>query len=425
MKTRFVNIILIIILLFPWDTLQASSPSSENNNFNAHSTLSCLDCHDRIKEDPGHPSFEESSSSCIECHDSFPEYPHNRQYAVDCLKCHSRHHQKISHDTHSGISCKVCHLHDIETEKKMKNGIPVWGFKPGVKGEYDPHLLTAGKDTICSRCHYKGNIMGASDHALPAKSIICMPCHAATISIGDISSLTAIIIFLTGIISIVFLWFAAGKSYRRNDRTKKIDFISLIGSLIFDVFFQQKLLKVSVMRWIIHGMIFIPFVIRFLWGIISLALSLFNPEWDVTWMMLDKNNPVTGMIFDITGLMILMAGCLMVIEKKKNKKLQNIRGLPKSNTLVNSLLGGMIITGFIVEGARIAMTGSPEGSQFAFIGYLISRILLNYHLNGVYAYLWHLHAVLTAVFIACLPFSRMFHIFTAPLSLLLSKVSKE
>jgi nitrate reductase gamma subunit len=252
-----------------------------------------------------------------------------------------------------------------------------------------------------------------------------MPCHAAALSIGDIPSAAAIIIFLAGIISMVFMWLASGKSHSKNDGLKLTDFISAVESLIFDGLFQRRLLKVSLKRWIIHEMIFFPFIIRFLWGIISLALSLLNPEWDITWMMLDKNNPVAGLIFDITGLFILMGGCLIVIEKKRDKKLQNIKDLPKSNILVNALLGGMIITGFIVEGARIAMTGSPEGSQFAFLGYLISRALLNYHLNGIYAYLWYLHAVLTAVFILCLPFSRMFHIFTAPLSLLLRGASKE
>jgi nitrate reductase gamma subunit len=108
----------------------------------------------------------------------------------------------------------------------------------------------------------------------------------------------------------------------------------------------------------------------------------------------------------------------MFIEKRKNKRIQNVKGLPDSKIPVSALLGGIIISGFIVEGARIAMTGSPEGSQFAFIGYGISLLMSGYHLNGLYAYLWYLHAIMTAIFIAILPFTGMFHVFTAPLSLL-------
>jgi len=153
-------------------------------------------------------------------------------------------------------------------------------------------------------------------------------------------------------------------------------------------------------------------------------LTIYEPEWNITWTMLNKNNPLTGFIFDITGFMILMGGCLMIIEKRREKRTRSIKDLPKSNIFINALLGGMIITGFIVEGARIAMTGSPEGSQFAFIGYIMSRALLKFHLNGVYSYLWYLHAVLSAAFIACLPFSRMFHVFVAPLSLFLKGASR-
>lgn len=426
MRTRFVNIILLIMLFFSWDAIQASSPSSENsNNSNAHSTLSCLDCHLQIKEDPDHPSFEESSASCLECHDSFSEFPHNSQYTVDCMNCHSLHHEKISHDAHSGISCRVCHLHDIKVKRKVKNGKPEWIYEPGVKGEYDPHRLSPEKENICSRCHYKGNSLGTSDHALPAKSIICMPCHSATFSIGDIPSAAAIIIFMIGIISIVFMWISAGKTHKKNEEFNFPDIIGVIEALVLDGFFQRKLFRVSIKRWIIHGMIFFPFVIRFLWGITALVSSLFNPEWNITWVILDKNNPVTGFIFDITGLMILMGGCLMVIDKRADKNLRDIRALPKSNVPFIALMASMIVSGFIVEGVRIAMTGSPEGSQFAIIGYLISRVLSDYHLNGLYAYLWYIHAVLTALFIACLPFSRMFHVFTAPLSLFLKGVSKE
>jgi glycopeptide antibiotics resistance protein len=86
---------------------------------------------------------------------------------------------------------------------------------------------------------------------------------------------------------------------------------------------------------------------------------------------------------------------------------------------------GIIISGFILEGARIAMTGAPLYSQYSFIGYLISRLMTGFHLNGIYAYLWYLHAVITCAFIALLPFSSMKHLFMAPLSLGIKAASKE
>ena len=404
---------------------QASLPAgSDNHSSSIHDSVSCLDCHSYIKEIPDHPLVEDSNVSCMGCHDISSAFTPGRRNKVKCLNCHSRHHEKIANDAHINVPCKACHLAGIKPVKEMENNLPVWLYEPMATGGYDPHRFISEKEKICSRCHYYGNNLSVSDNVLPAKSIICMPCHASTFSVGDIPSAAAIIIFLIGILSIVFMWFSAGKSYRKNEGFKITRFISIADALIFDILFQRRLLQISKKRWFIHEMIFLPFLFRFLWGIIALVFSLFKPEWNITWVMLDKNNPVTGLIFDITGIIILMGGVLMVFEKKRDKNIRSFKNLPKSNVLVNLLLGGMIITGFIVEGARIAMTGCPAGSEFSFVGFWISRFFSGYHLNGLFAYLWYLHAVITAAFIACLPFSRMFHIFTAPLSLLLRGEAK-
>jgi nitrate reductase gamma subunit len=82
------------------------------------------------------------------------------------------------------------------------------------------------------------------------------------------------------------------------------------------------------------------------------------------------------------------------------------------------LIGGVVIVGFVLEGMRIAMTGVSWGASWAFIGFPISRLFAGWTaLTGVYGYVWYLHAILTGAFAAYLPFSRMFHILVAPVSL--------
>ena len=76
-----------------------------------------------------------------------------------------------------------------------------------------------------------------------------------------------------------------------------------------------------------------------------------------------------------------------------------------------------MIVGFILEGMRIGMTGTPQGSQFAFLGYTISRLFGGADLTGIYGYIWYLHAIFTGAFVAYLPFSRMFHMIMAPVVL--------
>ena len=87
------------------------------------------------------------------------------------------------------------------------------------------------------------------------------------------------------------------------------------------------------------------------------------------------------------------------------------------------LLGGIMVVGFILEGMRMAMTGSPDGASWAFAGDLISRMLAGYELTGLYGYVWYLHAILTGAFVIYLPFSRMFHLIMAPVTLAINAAS--
>ena len=84
----------------------------------------------------------------------------------------------------------------------------------------------------------------------------------------------------------------------------------------------------------------------------------------------------------------------------------------------------MVVVGYILEGMRIAMTGWPAGSEFAFIGYIISLLLGGAKLNGIYAYFWYLHAIIWAAFVVYMPFSRMFHIVMAPINAAVNAVKK-
>ena len=71
------------------------------------------------------------------------------------------------------------------------------------------------------------------------------------------------------------------------------------------------------------------------------------------------------------------------------------------------------------------MTGTPEGSQYAFLGYAISRLFKDLNLTGIYGYVWYVHAILAGAVVAYLPFSRMFHMIMAPVSLALNAAARK
>jgi len=145
-----------------------------------------------------------------------------------------------------------------------------------------------------------------------------------------------------------------------------------------------------------------------------LLSSLWVPEKQLAWAMLDKNYPVGAFLFDLTGVLVIF-GVMLAMFRRVFRKSENLPGLPGHDWPASSLIGGIIIIGFILEGMRIAMTGSPEGAQYAFIGYGISRFFAGISdLANIYGYIWYCHAIFTGAFLAYLPFSRMLHIIMAP-----------
>jgi hypothetical protein len=130
--------------------------------------------------------------------------------------------------------------------------------------------------------------------------------------------------------------------------------------IIFDVFLQRRLFRQSARRWLIHSLIFWPFVFRFAWGMTALLMSLWDPGSSIPWTMLDRNYPLGAFLFDFSGLMIL-SGVILTFFRKMDGRSEDIGGFPRRDWPALSLLGGIVVIGFILEGIRIAMTGGPPG----------------------------------------------------------------
>jgi nitrate reductase gamma subunit len=121
----------------------------------------------------------------------------------------------------------------------------------------------------------------------------------------------------------------------------------------------------------------------------------------------------------------VMLGIVCAVARRIRRTSEQIpAGLPGSDRAAGGLLAGIVLAGFVLEAMRIAMTGTPSGSEFAFVGYGLSRFLAGVDLTGLYGYVWYGHAILTGAFVAYLPFSRMIHMITAPIALALNAGSE-
>ncbi|MGD9044709.1 MAG: hypothetical protein PVG06_13400, partial [Desulfobacterales bacterium] len=204
--------------------------------------------------------------ACNQCHQQAAAYKHSSQKLADCLECHPRHDEKLAHDAHIRVACEACHLQGAQAVRDIESQQVLWK-KNQLRGEPSKihRLVEFNDESFCRRCHYPDNTVGAAAMVLPAKSMLCMPCHAATLSLGDTTTILTLVLFLGGMVMTFSLIFSgagrqrrdidhSGKDFKTADRTRK--FAYGIKAILWDVFFQRRLFRQSQIRWFIHGLIF-------------------------------------------------------------------------------------------------------------------------------------------------------------------------
>ena len=162
----------------------------------------------------------------------------------------------MAHDAHSGVTCQACHLDGVAPLKDTETKAVRWEktTKPGMITTIHD-MPVSDDDTACVRCHFSGNQVGAASMILPPKSILCMPCHGATFSVGDTTTITTLLVFLVGVVLLSSLWLSGSvagadsagsieKIATLSTNTVKTVFsaksIQIIKALFFDVLLQKE-----------------------------------------------------------------------------------------------------------------------------------------------------------------------------------------
>jgi nitrate reductase gamma subunit len=374
-----------------------------------------------------------ANQSCTSCHPDGAAFHHQDQTERDCLDCHARHDELVAHDAHPNVACETCHLQGVTPFRDPVSRRILWKVPWNPGKPLLVHRMGTNEARIdCTRCHKKGNMVGASAMVLPAKSVICMPCHAATFSLGDTASVIALLIFLAGMVMAMAYWFTGALRGRKDtdekpEKQKSIfgKIMRVSGALVLDVLLQRRLYRRSEGRWLIHALIFYPFLFRFTWGMVGLLGSLCRPGSETVWILLDRNYWLTAFLFDLSGALLLL-GVLVALLRGTLRRFTQLSVLPRQDPLALCLIGGIVIVGFVLESMRMAMTGPVGDGEYAFVGYWISTFFSNpAGLTVYYGYVWYVHAILAGAFIAYLPFSRLFHMILAPVVLLMDAAGKE
>jgi Fe-S oxidoreductase/nitrate reductase gamma subunit len=222
-----------------------------------------------------------------------------------------------------------------------------------------------------------------------------------------------ITIFGYGVIRRIRRW-RQGQLERRTDN---------IGTRIWSVFVQGVGQKKTLQDWypgIMHFTIF--------WGMIALFIGtiLATIDWDVTHLFFNVQF-LTGwvyvlyeLILDIFGVLLLVGIGMAIYRRYISKpdrlaKMPN-EGLKRDDAYILIMLVLIAISGFLVEGLRIAVA-QPDWAPWSPVGSAIAAgfVSLGDPSNSTLHFgLWIMHMLIAFVALASIPFTKLFHMISAP-----------
>ena len=424
-------------------------PNIQSNEGTFTSQALCFECHGRegIKRKWGETavslkvtpeSFAGSRHqvvACIACHVDVARSPHRTRVGAQCLSCHTVHGEGTAHDPHLRVSCQACHRQSSAvtlnktTDRVVLSRLSDRGLPLALT---DHRLPDTGDKEFCQRCHVPGNKVGAAAAVLPAKSLLCLPCHYAPIAVGHGMFWTALAVFALGFLLTGMFWLRGSVQGEEKSVHRKItlgseaawtalfsrQFWPMLKTFFFDVLLQRRILQESVQRWFIHSLIYYAILLRFGLALFSHFAYFFKPGGALAYALIDKNHPFVALTNDLLGLFIVLGLAAAIIQRFVVKP-PHVVSEWKDNWAL-AIIGALVLVGFMLEGVRILVTQVPaEKAAYSFVGYLLSLLFAVFPADWsiIYVYLWYAHAVLGALLVAYLPFGKLKHIFVTPLSL--------
>ncbi len=416
----------------------------------------CLDCHTSPEvqgwgQGKRTPVFMDAGAyaktihsgiACIACHTDVAGNPHQAEQAVACADCHAAILNHVNMGApHMSTDCAACHREAAPVIKDEETGRVVLASVDATGAPLDRTNHSVIKEAGCRKCHVSGNTVGAPAAILPARSVLCMACHDAspTVSVAwldptpvrtDYGSLIALLIFGVGMVWNVSLYLRGevpghpgltamhklnylGAEVVRFVFSRRI-FRFLVGA-IADGIFLRRVLRESVGRWVMHELIYLPFLARFLLGLVTWMGMAFWPSAAWTQTLADKNSPGVAFAYDFLTLLIIL-GVLFALLRRFVLRDRRLVTFAQDKVAI-FLLGAILLVGLFTEAIRLLGTGTPQHlAVYSFLGYAVAWLLrfLPLSWTSVYPIFWYLHAWLVAAFIAYLPFSKFMHILAGP-----------
>jgi len=213
-----------------------------------------------------------------------------------------------------------------------------------------------------------------------------------------------------------------GKALNRLDRLPK-----RISLLITNMFGQIQVLRV-VGPGFLHALFFWGFGLLFIGTLLVMAqVDFTEPVFD--WIFLKGAfYKIFSLTLDLAGLvaLVMLGGFLVRRFMVKPEGLETVR----DDYIAHALLFAILLTGFVVEGLRMAATElvtNPGLAVFSPVGMLFGKFfflgMTSEALSLTHKILWWVHFFLSMGFIVIIPFTKLRHMFTTSTNYLFTDLS--
>ena len=209
----------------------------------------------------------------------------------------------------------------------------------------------------------------------------------------------------------------------KEDKERLADWGKRLWVLLREVLLQKQV-RNSNFPSILHCFIFYSFVVLF---VTTLIIML---QYDMNHLFGLKLSIFQGFVYvffsvasELAGILILV-GVGMALYRRWMMKPETLPHV-QENSLVLLLIAGMVITGYLVEGLRVAFLGDPW-APLSFVGMGIAKLFagIGYDTGTtLHASFWWLHTLFAMSWIAIIPYTKFVHLLSLPTNVFFSKLT--
>jgi nitrate reductase gamma subunit len=190
-----------------------------------------------------------------------------------------------------------------------------------------------------------------------------------------------------------------------------VDATALAQAYADEVVVQRRIRLRGRLPWTRHMLISWGFSVLFVFDILTALLTKYLPSepfvtGNAGWLFLKFGLNLSGIVLLVGLLIALVRG--VITSGTDEAKFNDTPG-----TIFLLLV---VLTGFIAQGLHFANVPAQPGYGWILLGYWMGEALRGgAPYTGSYSFFWMAHAVLASGFLAYLGWSRMIHVFAAPL----------